>query len=325
MTSEKSKDVKILLAPTYELAQDYDDNVAATVEAEYGQECINGELYTLAHHGPRSHNPAPCNSEIGHPINDGTILVSHIDLDTIGGCLAVMGEKIDDKEFWEGAEYIDVHGAHHIHELSQEVQDKLNAFYEWNNAQGRSRYTEVTDVTDKVQSAKNQLDKILDERHPEHDNVIAKGREWCQKQIEIVESKLISENEHVRAFVTDGAFCAASYYSPSDKAVKDATVTMNEKTNTLTLAFEDGGKKINAQQIVQELWGSEAGGRAGIAGSPRNWDKRGDALKAEMKKLFDKVNEKYAELDKDMIQELQTIKPKSVSKDVKDKSDDMCL
>lgn len=45
--------MKILLAPTYELAKDYatHNRVDATVEAEYGEKVIEGEVLTLAHHG----------------------------------------------------------------------------------------------------------------------------------------------------------------------------------------------------------------------------------------------------------------------------------
>lgn len=54
--------IKILLAPSYELARPFNNMIEATVEAEYGDKCINGKLYTLAHHGSRSANPAPCNT-----------------------------------------------------------------------------------------------------------------------------------------------------------------------------------------------------------------------------------------------------------------------
>lgn len=63
--------------------------------------------------------------------------------------------------------------------------------------------------------------------------------------------------------------------------------------NAITLAFEDGGKRFNAQEIVQQLWGNEAGGRAGIAGSPRNWNLSKDELNKEFDKLIQIVTKKY--------------------------------
>lgn len=46
LTHGKEKSMKILLAPTYELAKDYADHnrVDATVEAEYGEKVIGGEF-----------------------------------------------------------------------------------------------------------------------------------------------------------------------------------------------------------------------------------------------------------------------------------------
>lgn len=66
---------------------------------------------TLAHHDIRSDNPAPCNTEV-EPLTGGTILISHIDLDTVGGIMAVEGIKPEDPEFWSAAEFIDNNGPH---------------------------------------------------------------------------------------------------------------------------------------------------------------------------------------------------------------------
>lgn len=73
---------QIFLAPTAEQARDLDPDI--TVEAEYGDDCVEGKEITLAHHGSRSDNPAPCNTEV-EPLERGTIVLSHIDLDAVGG------------------------------------------------------------------------------------------------------------------------------------------------------------------------------------------------------------------------------------------------
>ena len=109
---------KILLAPTKELAASI-PQPEATVEAEYGGSCIEGKEITLAHHVEKyKDNPAPCNTDLEKTLDGATILVSHIDLDTLGGIFAISGEKMDDPEFWQAAEFIDLNGPHHIHELS---------------------------------------------------------------------------------------------------------------------------------------------------------------------------------------------------------------
>ena len=260
----------VILAPTREMAELIDAN--ATVEAEYGDYCVEGKEITLAHHGSRSSNPAPCNSDV-QPLEGGTILVSHLDLDAIGGVLAVTGDKIENSEFWEAAEFIDVNGVHHIHELPQDIQDKLNAVYAWNDTQPRVRYTEITDVTENVQKNMEMLEKVLDERHPEHENMINAGKEWEEATTSAVEARLMDETEYVRVFSTNGPFCSASYYSPNLEAVVPCTVSFNEKFNSITVAFADGGREsggsLSAREIVQKLWGPEASGRDGIAGSPR--------------------------------------------------------
>lgn len=285
---------KIILAPSLEDALTVE--AEATIEAEYGDHCVQGSQLTLAHHGSRSYNPAPCITEI-EPLQSGTLLVSHIDLDTIGGCLAIMGEKTKDDNFWEGAAFIDVNGAHHIHSLDQDVQKKLNAYYNWNYQQERVRYSEITDVTKKIHETKEILDIILDSKHPEHQEYIDNGVKWEKEVRDAVESKLYEDGKNIRSFVTDGVFCASSYYSPKDKEIKDATITLNEKFNAITVAFADGGEKHSAKEFVQELWGDKAGGRDGIAGSPRNWDKSPQDVKLEFYRAISELEKTLSRED----------------------------
>ena len=118
--------MKIILASKYEDAVDTEYD--ATVEAEYGERVIEGTVYTLAHHSGKYRGcPAPCEFPNQQGF-DGVTLVSHIDLDTVGGCLALYGRKPEDYAFWKGAGYIDIKGPPHIHELDEAVQAKLRAF-----------------------------------------------------------------------------------------------------------------------------------------------------------------------------------------------------
>ena len=81
--------------------------------------------------------------------------------------------------------------------------------------------------------------------------------------------KPVYETDNVRVFITDGPFTAGSHYSPEKGRVIPATVTLNTKTDRITVAFADGGSTDkNAKEIVQNLWGSRACGSCGIAGSP---------------------------------------------------------
>lgn len=285
------EDQRVVLAPSYDIAKNI--KAEATVEAEYGDECLEGTMVTLAHHGPRSNNPAPCNTpDVPELPPFATVVVSHIDLDTLGGIYALQGRKPEDYRFWEAAEMIDVKGAHHIHELDKDIQDKLNAYYAYNDGQPRQRYTEAIDVTKQIDDTYNVVNAIVDINDPEHDKLITAGKEWAQTREKEVEDQLVYENKDVRVFDTNGIFCAASYFSPNQNTICPATVTYNEKFKSITLAFEDGGKQLNAKEIVQELWGPEAGGREGIAGSPRNVE----MTKNDLAKLVNELTERQLKL-----------------------------
>lgn len=278
------EDQRVILAPSYDMAKNI--NAEATVEAEYGDECLEGTMATLAHHGPRANNPAPCNtSDVPKLPPFATVVVSHIDLDTLGGIYALQGRKPEDDRFWEAAEMIDVKGVHHIHELDKDIQDKLNAYYAYNYNHAGERYSETVDVTKQVEDAYGVINDILDIDAPEHDMLIADGKEWAQAREAAVEAQLIYEDKNMRVFDSNGVFCAASYYSPKQDALIPATVTYNEKTKTVTLGFEDGGKQYNAMEIVRSVWGPEAGGREGIAGSPRGIEMTKDDLHALVERL----------------------------------------
>lgn len=285
------EDQRVILAPSYDIAKNI--KAEATVEAEYGDECLEGTMVTLAHHGPRSNNPAQCNTpDVPELPPFATVVVSHIDLDTLGGIYALQGRKPEDYRFWEAAEMVDVKGAHHIHELDKDIQDKLNAYYAYNDGQPRQRYTEAIDVTKQIDDTYNVVNAIVDINDPEHDKLITAGKEWAQTREKEVEDQLVYENKDVRVFDTNGIFCAASYFSPNQNTICPATVTYNEKFKSITLAFEDGGKQLNAKEIVQELWGPEAGGREGIAGSPRNVE----MTKNDLAKLVNELTERQLKL-----------------------------
>lgn len=285
---------KVILAPSKDMAAEYAANniVAASVEAEYGDDVVRGRLVTLAHHGPRCGNPAPCVAQVSK-INGGTILVSHIDLDTLGGIMALTGIKPAAPDFWEGAAFVDVMGPHHIHELPTRVQNALNAYYAFTEAHRGERITAITDITEAIKPHMSVIMCLCGDDTPTKATLLREGVEWHNRVTQAVEDCLTYENENVRAFKTPGVFCASSYYSPSIGAVAKATVTLNSKFGAITVAFEDGGKAHSAKALVQSLWGGEAGGRDGIAGSPRNWGKTEKELEEEFETAVKAVNELF--------------------------------
>lgn len=92
------ENIKFLVSSSQvNLATALEGKTSATVEAEYGDLVVEGSVLTLAHHGPRSGNSCPCLVE-NRPQGEQSIEVvglSHMDLDTIGGCAALLGLKPD--------------------------------------------------------------------------------------------------------------------------------------------------------------------------------------------------------------------------------------
>jgi hypothetical protein len=295
--SKNASDFIVILAPSYDTAKDLTDNtnIDFTVEAEYGDECVRGKKLTLAHHGSRSDNPAPCNDDRAHEAGKdepSAILVSHLDLDTIGGILDLKGQKPKDDDFWKAAEDIDVRGAHHLNEHPKDIQDKLNAIWAWEAKQERRpKYTELSDVTDVVLENKQMLEIVLDDKHKEHDKYIEEGRQWAADIHQAVEKCLVCETDRIRMFYTPetgGPFCNVGYYSDDQNRIVNTILTYNGSSKSMILSTSGDNPDINCCEIMQSALGSEAGGHKGIAGSPRGKDQTDADLYKVMVELTDR-------------------------------------
>lgn len=265
---------KVVLAPNAQLAIGYVDThiVEYSVEAEYGDVVVSGDIETLAHHATGwRHNLPPCQwMNNPNPLSRATALVSHLDLDTVGGLMALEGQKPEAPSFWVAAGYIDLNGIHNMCTVREEEQDLLNAYYAFSSTLERVRYTEVTDVTAVYEQHKLFISNLFNLDFPGfRREAIAAGREWAAKMQKATEDRLVEENALVRVFITDGPFCNAAYFSPTLDSVVPSCVVLNTANGSVTVSFADGGACVNARDLVQGLWGPEAGGHPGIAGSPR--------------------------------------------------------
>ena len=289
------KNVKILIVPKYMSQEELSKesiNPVATVEAEYGEKIIRGTEITLAHHIKEyENNPAPCNTPNIPMVQDNSIIVvSHLDLDTLGGIAALIGRKKENPKFWQAAEFIDLNGAHNLFQVEEGTRKKYIAYKAYQDNHRIQRFTEITDVTNIVLEHLYIIDKIIDgDKY-----LIQEGIKWDEEIKKKIEDCLVFENDNVRIFDSpEGVFCSASYYSEKMGKVIPTTVTRNGKFKSLTIAMADGGKKVSAKELVQELWGSEAGGHPGIAGSPRGKE----MTEKDMKKLARLVNERYNKIN----------------------------
>ena len=263
-TMKKASSVKILLAPTWDLAKDVDADV--TVEAEYGSNVKKGKKDTLAHHSQEyKGNPPPCTVK-PRPLGSGTVLVSHLDLDTIVACLDLMGlgKEVSDK-FRSVAGYVDVNGVHKLDDMdniSDEDKDQIHAWWAFSKTLGRETPKEVKDVTGEVKRAGDYISKIMS-----GDNEAMEGGKKFKKDSEKLESdsfvKAVGE-----VIIRKSPEFVSHLYRHGGKFYK-GVVSLNTKTGAITVALESKIPGTSCKDIVQQLWGPEAGGHDGIAGSPR--------------------------------------------------------
>lgn len=282
----------------------------ATVEAEYGDICIEGSLpeLTLAHHGARSKNPPPCIGGVLGDIADiEAIGISHVDLDTLGGIMRLLAHgsngwsqvlvKAQRRGFFKVAGSVDVRGPHYLDKILLEefrddeehaswIRAEMYAFWAYSeqNRITAPRDGSVADVTSDVRSALDILARIISNDI----DLLAEGQEWFSKQQDL-------ENESFRFIVGSVIVREAdkfvNHLYVHEGEIYPAVVAFNSDRKTITVSLAETHDKINCSKVVQELWGLEAGGHECIAGSPRGREMTfGDAsaLAILLNSYFDK-------------------------------------
>jgi len=287
---------RFIHVPTADLART--TSATVTVEAEYGSLVMEGSVYTAAHHqgsGPYAGRhllgllevgmPSPCNDQ-NIPLvgEDDVVAVSHLDLDSIGGCARTIADfaPLFDARFggfWNLAEHIDVTGAHRL-EPDHVWAPSLRAFWAWLQA-NRPRYSreEVVDCTDFMLTAAQVLVSILVEQDAD---LLAAGQAMADAEAELNESSLVrvvEAGDRLVAVREAGQFTNHLYRLP-DGRVAAAVVAQNTTMNSVTVSLADPIEGVVCREIVQHLWGPDAGGHAGIAGSPRGQEMTLDDLDA---------------------------------------------
>lgn len=239
---------------------------SATVEAEYGDSCVFGSLLTLAHHGPRSANPAPCLAKNNPVAGVEVVGLSHLDLDSLGGCAAILGKKPDAPSFWHLAAFVDINGPHKISETHAESLDlrRFYAYWAWSgkNRIQPNRDGSVTEITKEVVEAIEVITAII----AGDQELLNAGINFLTGLETLNNESFFDEKEGVITRIS-GQFTNALYTTPDGK-ICEAVVALNIVTKAITISFaNDNG--LSAANIAKSLWGDLAGGHAGIAGSPR--------------------------------------------------------
>jgi len=277
----------VLHAPSADLARSIVLPVL-TVEAEYGDYVCEGRAYTAAHHqgsGPYAGRhlpgltdtgrPSPCNDVDIRPVGEeDVVVVSHIDLDTLGGCLRATGVHgplfvAEFSAFWELAEFVDVSGPHRMDPEHAEAP-RLRAVWAWLQ-EHRPQYPrdEIVEVTDLVLAFGGALWAIF------HDDetMLAAGEAMRQAEDALNESSFgffipVEGTEYSIVTREADQFTNHLYRTP-DGNVGTVVVALNDKMQSVTISLESPIEGVVCRDLVQALWGPEAGGHAGIAGSPR--------------------------------------------------------
>lgn len=255
---------------------------SVTIEAEYGDEVVEGSIATLAHHGPRAGAKCPCQYDNGFDGGLAEVVgLSHFDLDTLGGCMALMGMKPLDPgfaTFWDLAEFIDLRGPHRLAESGASAEDvrRLQAFWAWSQSFRvfAPRDGSVADVSEQVREGARVLFRILSD----DSTLLAAGDSFAAAGEELNRSSFRGLQYGVVRRVAD-CFVNHLYTAPNGK-VGRAVVALNTATGAITVSFADPVPGVSCVEIVQALWGPLAGGHAGIAGSPRGRVMTRDDLEA---------------------------------------------
>jgi hypothetical protein len=247
----------------------------ATVEAEYGDRLVEGSVLSLAHHGSRSANPAPCNATVPADLSVDCIGVSHIDLDTIGGVAAITNDKPDAPSFWQLAEYVDVNGVHKLSESGASDEDlgRLYAWYAWSS---KNRYFPPRDGS--VANATEFVLKAIDVLADIIDGDVARlkdGEEFKDNEAKVNRESFL-EISHGLVVRCAPTFVNHLYVSP-DGEVGDAVVAFNPINGAVTISYADATGDQSAIDALQAVFTDTddegnplAGGHKGIGGSPRN-------------------------------------------------------
>lgn len=251
-----------------------------TVEAEYGEREVKGSCASMSHHGPRSNNPAPCLQSKPYTIQKSldAIGISHVDLDTIGGIMTLVDSHcIQDSQnrFWEAAAFVDVHGPHKINEFldmdneqDQQIHYMLAAY--WDFSQNHRIFPpsdgNVKNVQDEINDHIIAVQKIL----LKESEMIEKGKTFLENSEKLNKESLAQYSDFVilrdHSLFTNHLYNLPKHFK--DQSPRDAVVAYNPTNESVILSFAEQ-QDISCVDVVQDLWGNEAGGKDVIAGSPR--------------------------------------------------------
>lgn len=198
--------------------------------------------------------------------------ISHVDLDTMGGILAILGSKPIAPSFWELAAFVDVHGPHKLSESGASDEDlrRLYAVWAWQQA----HRSELDTRTTKEKPVKfftidhfNPWFKALQEILGGSEELLNLGDEFRKAGEALNAASFVEAADGVIVRVSD-TFINHLYVTP-DGDVCEAVVALSTRTHGITVSLADPVEGFSVGEFLQDHFGPEAGGRNVIGGTPR--------------------------------------------------------
>lgn len=264
---------RVVLIKDYQVALSFAERLKqaqipfATVEAEYGDFCVEGTHATLAHHVPAYREaPAPCIRTDVAPLKDGVILISHLDLDTLGG-IALLEDCYLPHSFWESEAIIDTQGALGAPLIPEDDNDLMKIYWAWENTTANLKITAFEDyleVTEQVSERLSFLNQLLSNELSGSTlaHYLAIFHQYLNKYLE----SCLYEDSHLRIFVHEDPM-HFQVHRRGDEWV-DVCLHYNPKQKTLILSDISG--RMDCGALMKELFGEKAGGQYRIGGTPRD-------------------------------------------------------
>lgn len=241
----------------------------ATIECEYGDVVVEGAV-TLAHHVEGWNTPPALQSsdileKTGvERLEEGDyIMVSHIDLDTICGIMAIAEDYDIAEDIKKGINHVDCNGQHHLFddEVSEDARRYILAYIGY-TLSNRAPFGEE-DITEYVI---NLIQSFNTEANYEAGKAFVEGR---RSEAEASLSAAIGKVALIDQAADSKAFGLNSEYI-LEGVEYDYIIVFNRKFGSITASSRLGnaGDK-NMSDIMKAVFGEMAGGHKGIAGTPR--------------------------------------------------------
>lgn len=272
MDEEAIMQNQVILIKDYDVAFQFSqklikNNVSfATVEAEYGDYCIEGNHATLAHHVLNYRDyPAPCVRTDVKPLKNGVILISHLDLDTLGGIAILEGCYIS-HSFWSSEAIIDTQGALGLSSIPATDNELMQIYWAW-----ESELTDLTlnssldywDVTEMVAKRLSFLNQLLRTDQPIKN--YSRYLNAFQQQMERYLNSCVYEDDMLRVFINEQPM----HFQMHQRGEDWIPFCLHYHPLRQTLVLSDISNQIDCGAFMKEVFGDKAGGQHRIGGSPR--------------------------------------------------------